>query len=303
MIRVPTRHQPRSGSSPAASPCTARTCSTRWPTSRGRSRSGSARAARSPVEVVGSPSLTNADDDPHGCCCEANARRRLHRRDRLDAHVLARRRCGSAGSTRCTSRCCTCTPSPSVELPWAEHRHGLHEPQPGRARRPRVRLHPVPAAASPQDGRRPRQRPAASRADRRLGARGARPRRAANAARSRGSATTCATSPSPRATRSRREPRFGVSVNTYGVNDLVAVVDAGRRRGRRRRWSREYERHLRRRPRAAAGRRPARIAARTARASSWACGSSCRTADSTRSPRTSRTSAGCGSCPGSPCSA
>ena len=28
--------------------------------------------------------------------------------------------------------------------------------------------------------------------------------------------------------------RFGVSVNTYGVNDLVAVVDAGRRRRRRR---------------------------------------------------------------------
>ena len=40
-----------------------------------------------------------------------------------------------------------------------------------------------------------------------------------------GSATTCATWPSPRATRSRPQLRFGVSVNTYGVNDLVAVVD------------------------------------------------------------------------------
>ena len=41
-----------------------------------------------------------------------------------------------------------------------------------------------------------------------------------------GSATTCAASPSPTATRSRPSCRLGVSVNTYGVNDLVAVVDA-----------------------------------------------------------------------------
>ena len=56
------------------------------------------------------------------------------------------------------------------------------------------------------------------------------------------------------------ELRFGVSVNTYGVNDLVAVVDAvadadDRRAGRR------VRRHLRRRARAAARRRPARVAA------------------------------------------
>ena len=37
----------------------------------------------------------------------------------------------------------------NVALPWAEHRHGLHEPQPGRARRPRVRLHPDPARRAP----------------------------------------------------------------------------------------------------------------------------------------------------------
>ena len=36
----------------------------------------------------------------------------------------------------------------NATLPWADDRHGLHEPQPGRARRPRVRLHPDPAAAS-----------------------------------------------------------------------------------------------------------------------------------------------------------
>ena len=38
-------------------------------------------------------------------------------------------------------------------------RHGLHEPQPGRPRRPRVRLHPDPARRRPQDGGRPRVRP------------------------------------------------------------------------------------------------------------------------------------------------
>ena len=47
----------------------------------------------------------------------------------------------------------------NVALPWATHRHGLHEPQPGRARRPRVRLHPDPPRRRPQDGRRARQRP------------------------------------------------------------------------------------------------------------------------------------------------
>ena len=40
--------------------------------------------------------------------------------------------------------------------------------------------------------------------------------------------------------------RFGVSVNTYGVNDLVAVVDAVRRR-RHRRARHRVRRHLRRR--------------------------------------------------------
>ena len=75
-----------------------------------------------------------------------------------------------------------------------------------------------------------------------------------------GSATTCATSPSPRATRSRRSCGFGVSVNTYGVNDLVAVVDAGRRR-RHRQAGHRVRRHLPGRARAAAGRRPARVPA------------------------------------------
>ena len=95
--------------------------------------------------------------------------------------------------------------------------------------------------------------------------------------------------------------RFGVSVNTYGVNDLVAVVDAigdddidklvhGVRR------------HLPRRARA-----PRRTASGTSRcatapASSSASARSSPAAASTPSRRTSRTSAACASCPAWPCS-
>ena len=75
------------------------------------------------------------------------------------------------------------------------HRHGLHEPQPGRARRPRVRLHPDPA-------RRGRARPSpgtsATRGWPRGSARGPGPRRAGRRCARCGwpaSATTCATSP------------------------------------------------------------------------------------------------------------
>ena len=44
----------------------------------------------------------------------------------------------------------------NVELPWDTHRLRLHEPQPGRARRPRVRVHRHAAGRGAQDGRRPR---------------------------------------------------------------------------------------------------------------------------------------------------
>ena len=83
------------------------------------------------------------------------------------------------------------------------HRHGLHEPEPGRARRPGVRLHPDPARRGPQDGRRARRRPGGGRADRRLGPGRGRRRRTCAACGWPASATTCATSRSPRATRSR----------------------------------------------------------------------------------------------------
>ena len=118
--------------------------------------------------------------------------------------------------------------------PVGRHRHGLHEPEPVRARRPRVRVHRRPHAAGAQGRRRPLAgRATCSAASARGRAPRARGRTAQDARRSRASATTCARSPSPKATRSRRRGGSGFSVNGYGVGDLVRVVDeVVRRRGR-----------------------------------------------------------------------
>ena len=180
-----------------------------------------------------------------------------------------------------------------------DDRHGLHEPQPGRARRPRVRLHPDPARRRPQDGRRPR-RPT-RRWSARIDALGPGRRRARPTCDRCGwpaSATTCATSRSPRATRSRRELRFGVSVNTYGVNDLVARGRRGRPTPTSTRWSPSTTTRYRLAPELRRGRRAARVAALRRPHRGRAARSSSTTAGSARSPPTSRTSAGCGSCPG-----
>ena len=104
-------------------------------------------------------------------------------------------------------------------------RHGLHEPEPVGARRPRVRL-PRDANAA-RDAKtvvghwREPQRP---RADRRRGR--ARPRDGTRRSRLRSpaSATTCARSRSPRATRSRRRSASASRVDGYGVGELVAAV-------------------------------------------------------------------------------
>ena len=91
--------------------------------------------------------------------------------------------------------------------------------------------------------------------------------------------------------------RFGVSVNTYGVNDLVAVVDAGRRaRGRQARRPSTPTPTASRPSCCPTATGTSRCA--TAPASSWACVPSSTRAASAPSPRTSRTSAVCGSCPG-----
>ena len=69
----------------------------------------------------------------------------LHRRHRLDAHVLAgqdvdRRAHGPAAAAPPPAH-----PAPRRD-PVGRHRHGLHEPQPGRPRRPGVRVHGRPPA-------------------------------------------------------------------------------------------------------------------------------------------------------------
>ena len=162
----------------------------------------------------------------------------------------------------------------NVDAAVGDHRHGLHEPQPGRARRPRVRLHPDPA-------RRRRARPSPgtwpTRTSSRRSAPGRAPpparRRAADPAGSPGSATTCATSPSPRATRSRPScasaSRSTPTASTTWSPSSTRSPTPSRRAGRRVRG------HLRRRARAAPGgdrheslRYGARIEARPARSSS-----------------------------------
>ena len=65
-------------------------------------------------------------------------------------------------------------PSPHAVQPRAavvDDRHGLHEPEPVGARRPRGRVHPHPDAARAQGRRRPLVRPGGPRAHRRLDAR------------------------------------------------------------------------------------------------------------------------------------
>ena len=111
-----------------------------------------------PTDIVWKPVLT----DPAAIrrvMLDANSDPDCVGRHHLDAHLLARPRCGSPDSTRSQTPLLHLHTQANVELPWAEHRLRLHEPQPGRTRRPRARLHPDPARRAPHDGRRPRLRP------------------------------------------------------------------------------------------------------------------------------------------------
>ena len=135
-------------------------------------------------------------------CLDANAPTPVRRRDRVDAHVLAGQDVDRRARRAAQAAAAPAHPGQHVAA-VVEHRHGLHEPQPGRPRRPRVRPHPDPPRRRPQDRRRPRRPTRVVATRRRLGAR--RRWAATSCARcgSPASATTCATSPSPRATRSR----------------------------------------------------------------------------------------------------
>ena len=164
----------RSGSSPAARACTARRRWSRSPSSRGRSPRRSAASRRCRCGVVWKPVLTDARRDP------ARLPRRQRRRRRASASSPGctrspRPRCGSPGSTRCASRCCTCTRRPNAALPWAtidmdfmnlnQAAHGDREF--GLRRRPGMRLERKTVVGHVSD-------PEVRRAGRRVGAGGRR---------------------------------------------------------------------------------------------------------------------------------
>ena len=107
---------------------------------------------------------------PGDAGCEQ--RRQLHRPDRLDAHLLA----GEDVDRRADAlqKPLAASAHPGRYAALVRDRHGLHEPEPGRARRPRVRLHPGPAGRQPQDRGGPRRHPRDVGRHRRLGAGGRR---------------------------------------------------------------------------------------------------------------------------------
>ena len=252
------------------------------------------------ARVIWQPVLTSAADIL-AVCREANARRVGDRCGRLDAHVLAGedvdRRPGRAAQTVAAP---AHAGQPGAALGRAGH--GLHEPEPGRARRPGVRLHPGPARRAAQDRRRPRQRPpGAAGASATLGPGGPRLRRDADAA----------AGPVRRQHARRRGDRGRQGRGPAALRRLRQHLRRQRPGRRRRRGAATSEvDELVSRVRGAVPAGPgaaARAATGTTRCgtrpgSRPRCATSSTRAASARSPRTSRTSAACASCPGSRCS-
>ena len=280
----------RRGRARARSPTSRRAGVRRARRVRGRSRppSSPSRCSPTPPRSAAVMLEANADDACVGV-------------DRVDAHVQPRQDVDHR-PRRAAQAAAAPAHAGQRRAALGRDRHGLHEPQPGRPRRPGVRVRADPARPRPQDRRRPRQRPAGHGSCRGVGAGGAR------------ACASCATMRLARFGDNMRnvavtegdkveaELRWGVSVNTYGVNDLVEVGRRGRRQGDRR-PRRGVRRPLRRGARAARRRRAARVAALRRPDRARPAGVPDRRRASPRSPRTSRTSAGCGSCPVSPCSA
>ena len=96
--------------------------------------------------------------------------RRRRRRHRVDAHVQPRQDV-DRGPRRPAEAAAAPAHAGERRAAVGGHRLRLHEPQPGRARRPRVRLHPDPARRRAQDRRRPRLEPGRPAAGRGLAAR------------------------------------------------------------------------------------------------------------------------------------
>ena len=138
----------RSGSSPAASTSTAPRCSTRWPT-KSRDDRRDALDASDDVPVRGGRQAGADRDrrDPPGAARRRRGRR-VRRRDRLDAHLQP----GEDVDHRARPAPQAAAAPAHAGQPGAavgRDRHGLHEPQPGRPRRPGVRGPSRPGSASP----------------------------------------------------------------------------------------------------------------------------------------------------------
>ena len=158
----------------------------------GRHRAATQCRRRHPVDrrVPAGADRVGRDPSPDA---RGQLRSAVRRRHHVDAHVLARQDVDQRPRRAAEA---DVAPPHAVERRPAVRgdRHGLHEPQPGRPRRPRVRPRPHPHGRSAQDGRRPRVRSAG--VDR--GSRRGRARRAAWPRSGRSSspvsATTCAMS-------------------------------------------------------------------------------------------------------------
>ena len=252
-------------------------------------------AGQIPVRIVAQAGPRDRAGDPRGPP-RGNGRSGVHRRHRLDAHVLARPDV-DRGTPAAPEAAASPAHAAQPRSPVGGDRHGLHEPQPVGPRRPRVRVPREPPAAQPDDGRRPLAGSGGHRPGRRLGPR----RRAAS-----------------HELRRLRLARFGDNMRHVAVTEgdkVEAQIQLGvrvdglrRRRPRRRRRRRpptptstgsstSTTRAMTWRRRcgatAIAGRRFA-----TPPGSRSGCGPSSKPAASAPSPTRSRTSATSSSCPG-----
>ena len=230
----------KSGSSPAASTCTVRNAQAGRESHSQEMAAGLANAPGIPVRVVFKAVADHARAIT-AVCLEANSRAEVHRPDHLDAHVLARPRCGSPGLTALQEAVLPPAHAVQPRHPLVRDRHGFHEPEPGRPRRPRVRLHRQPHAAEPQGGRRHWQDEDVHAELGGLDARGRAPgtmRRARKFARFGDNMREVAVTEGDKV---EAQISLGYSVNGYGIGDLVKCVERGHRRRRSTRCWRRYE--------------------------------------------------------------
>ena len=175
------------------------------------------------VRLVWKPVLIGAERDPPRLH-RGERGRQLHRSRRLDAHFLAGQ--GLDRRARCPRKpLLHLHTQANLSLPWDEiDMDFMNLNQAAHGDREFGYIETAHGLAA-KDRSGPRQRPgrpARIGSWSRAAPAGGPPSSSAWSA----SGTTCAKSPSPRATRSRPSFASAISVNTYGVNDLVAAVDA-----------------------------------------------------------------------------